>query len=269
MRAVLNAYGRALLAQFHGRMLLLSVLPFLLSVALWALLLWWGLQPLIDYLYALFAGHDGFKLSSSLLASVGLGMLHTLIVPLTAMFLLLPLMILTALLFIGVAAMPFIMRHVGARHFPALEKKHGGSLAGSVGAALGSFLVFVLAWLLILPLYALPPLALAAQVLLWGWLTCRVMAYDVLAEHASAAERAALLRRHRWPLLAIGTLSGLAGAVPGLLWMGGTLSVLLFPFLAAGAIWLYVLIFIFTGLWFAYYCLDALAALRAGAGVEL
>lgn len=265
MRAVLHAYGRALLAQLHGRMLLLSLLPFLLSVALWALLLWWGWQPLIDYLYALFAGNDGFKQSASLLARFGLGMLNSVVVPLTAMLLLLPLMILTALLFIGVAAMPAILRHVGARHFPDLEKKRGGSLLGSIGAACRYFLVFVLAWLLILPLYALAPLALAAQALLWGWLTSRVMAYDALAEHASAAERQALLRRHRWPLLAIGTLSGLAGAVPGLLWMGGTLSVLFFPFLAAAAIWLYVLIFIFTGLWFAYYCLDALATLR-GAG---
>jgi hypothetical protein len=39
--------------------------------------------------------------------------------------------------------------------------------------------------------------------------------------------------------------------------------VVFFPFLAAASIWLYVLIFIFTGLWFEYYCLEALARLRA------
>ena len=53
------------------------------------------------------------------------------------------------------------------------------------------------------------------------------------------------------------------GALPTLLWLGGALSVILFPFLAAVAIWLYVLVFIFTGLWFQYYCLDALAKYRA------
>ena len=42
-------------------------------------------------------------------------------------------------------------------------------------------------------------------------------------------------------------------------------AVVLFPFLAALSIWLYVVIFIFTGLWFQYYCLQALADLRAGA----
>jgi hypothetical protein len=39
----------------------------------------------------------------------------------------------------------------------------------------------------------------------------------------------------------------------------------MFPFLAAISIWLYVLIFIFTGLWFQYYCLEALARQRGEA----
>jgi len=269
MQAVLRAYGRALLTQMHGRMLLLSVAPFALSVLLWGGLLWWGLQPLIDTLQAWFGAHDGFRISGGLLASVGLGMLKTVLVPMLAMLLLLPLMILTALIFMGLAAMPAIVRHVGGRHFPLLERKHGGSLAGSVGVALGTFVVFTLAWLVTLPLHLLPPLALLVQMLLWGWLTYRVVVYDALADYASADERRTLLRRHRWPLLTIGVVSGAAGAIPGILWLGGTvLSVVFFPFLAAAAIWLYVLIFIFTGVWFEYYCLTALQQLRAAGPLE-
>ena len=37
----------------------------------------------------------------------------------------------------------------------------------------------------------------------------------------------------------------------------------LFPALAIVSIWLYLVIFIFTGLWFQYYLLQALADLRA------
>ncbi|MET3134078.1 hypothetical protein AAKU55_004372 [Oxalobacteraceae bacterium GrIS 1.11] len=262
MRAVLNAYGRAFLSQLHGKMLMLSLLPFLFSVALWALLLWCGLQPLVDSLQQLFVEHELFKVSNGVLNSVGLGMLRAVIVPLIAMFLLLPLMILTALIFIGVAAMPAIARHVGGRHFAQLEKKRGGGWIGGLLTACGCFLVFVAVWLVSLPLYAFPPLALLAQMVLWGWLTYRVMAYDALADYASAEERHAIMSGHRWPLLAIGMVSGAAGAVPGLLWMGGAASVVFFPFLAAFAIWLYVVIFIFTGLWFEYYCLEALTALR-------
>lgn len=268
MRNVFNSYGRALLSQLHGKMLLLSVLPFLLSLLLWGLLLYWGLQPLIDSLQALFAEHDLFRTSSAVLGTFGLGMLKTVIVPLIAMFMLLPLMILTALIFMGVFAMPAIGRHVGGRHFPQLEKKHGGSLLGSVGTALATFLLFIIVWAAILPLYAFPPAALVGQALLWGWLTYRVMAYDAMADYASAEERHAIMRSRRTQLLLIGVVSGAAGAVPGMLWMGGVMSVVFFPFLAAFAIWLYVVIFIFTGLWFQYYCLEALSALRGVQGMR-
>lgn len=263
MGAVLNAYGRALLSQLHGKMLLLSIAPFLLSVLLWGLLMWLGLQALVDWLQAVFVEYGLFKVSSGWLATIGLDVLKTVVVPLIAMLVLLPLMILTALVFINFAAMPFIVRHVGGRHFPRLEQKAGGTLMGGLGLALGGFAIFAGVWFVTLPLYAVPPLALAVQVALWGWLTCRVMAYDALADYASADERAQLMREHRWPLLAIGMVSGVAGAIPGVMWLGGAvLSVVLFPFLAAASIWLYVMIFIFTGLWFEYYCLEALAQLR-------
>jgi hypothetical protein len=109
-------------------------------------------------------------------------------------------------------------------------KKHGGSLLGSVGTSLATFLLFIVAWVILLPLYAFPPAALVAQAILWGWLTYRVMAYD--AGRLRQRERAP--RHHAraaLALLAIGMVSGAAGAVPGLLWMGGVMSVVFFPFL--------------------------------------
>ena len=265
--AVLRAWGRAFASQWHGKLLLMSVAPFLLAVGVWGVLLYFGLQPLIDFVHATFSQYDMFGASGSLLNSIGLGTLKTVVVPLIAMLVLLPLMILTALIFMGLFAMPAIGRHIGGRHFPQLEKKYGGSLLGSVGTSLATFLLFIVAWLVMLPLYAFPPAALAGQAVLWGWLTYRVMAYDAMADYASVEERQAIMREQRWPLLAIGMVSGAAGAVPGMLWMGGVMSVVFFPFLAAFAIWLYVLIFIFTGLWFQYYCLEALSRLRGVRGM--
>ena len=264
MRALATAYGRALLSQLNGKMLLLSVIPFILSVVLWGAIMYAGLQPLVDYVHHTFTEYGLFETSGNLLAAFGLGVLHTVVPPLIAMLLLLPLMILTSLLFMGIAAMPAIVRHVSRRQFPELERKQGGSLAGSIAINLGSALLFAVLWLLTLPLYVVPPLALAAQVVLWGWLTARVMNYDALADHASAEERAEIAQRHRWPLMLIGMASGVAGALPGIAWIGGAvISVVLFPFLAMISLWLYVVIFIFTGLWFQYYCLQALADLRA------
>ena len=263
MRPIFIAFGRALLSQLHYRMLMLTIMPFLLSVAIWGVALWQGLQPLIDWLQRYFLENDGFRISGNLLTMLGLGALKTVLVPLIAMWLLLPLMILTALLCIGMIAMPMIARHVGKRHFPALETRKGGSFWGSLWMSGSSFVIFVLLWLITLPLSLVPPLTLIVLTLLWGWLTYRVMAYDALADYADAGELRAILRIHRWPLLMIGAVSGAMGAAPTLLWLGGALSVIFFPLLAAGSIWLYVLVFVFTGLWFQYYCLAALQKYRA------
>ncbi|HEY8607615.1 MAG TPA: EI24 domain-containing protein [Noviherbaspirillum sp.] len=262
MRALMIAFGRAVLSQLHLRMLLLTVLPFVVSVLLWGVVLWLCLQPMIDWLHGWFIANDGFSTAGDVLGWFGLGMVKTVLVPLLAMWVLLPLMILTALVFVGVMAMPAIVRHVGGRWYPALEKRRGGSLLGGLWVAFHSFILFAVLWIVTLPLSLFPPLTFVVQPLLWGWLTYRVMAYDALSEHASADEARDLLRRHRWPLLLMGTITGAMGAAPTLLWLGGALSVILFPLLAAGAIWLYVLVFVFTGLWFEHYCLAVLADQR-------
>jgi len=123
-------------------------------------------------------------------------------------------------------------------------------------------LVFLVVVLVSLPLWLVPPFFAVIPPLLWGWLTYRVMSYDALAAHASADERATLMRRHRWPLLAIGVVTGLLGSLPALLWVTSVAMIVLFPFVALAAIWLYVLIFVFSALWFAHFCLGELHNLR-------
>jgi hypothetical protein len=266
--AIIRSWGRAVVAQCHYRIFLLSLLPFLLSVLLWGLVMWWGLQDLIDFIQAFFVENDGFKTAGSILSMTGMLALKTVLVPLIAMWLLLPLMVVTSLLATGLMAMPVISRYVGSRDYSQLEKRNGGSFAGSLWHSLSSFLIFLFLCLLSLPLVLLPPVHFVLQPLLWGWLTYRVMAYDALADYADADERKILMRSHRTSLLLIGTIAGAIGAAPMLLWLGGVMSVVFFPFFAGLAIWLYVLVFIFTGLWFQYYCLAALHHHRAKVALQ-
>ena len=261
VRPVMGAYTRALKSQFSGKMLRLSVFPVLLSLLLWGVLLYFGLGPLREliggWLPAPAAGGGWWS-------QYGAGALKVVAVAVIAVLLTLPIMITTALTFMGVASMPAIVRHVSERQFPKLEMKRGGNFAGSVRTNVFTVLAFLPLWLLTLPLYIIPPLALAAQVFLWGRVTSTVMCYDALADHATEQERLDIMRIHKRELTLIGMLSGVIGALPGIVWIGGTIiSAVLFPVLAVLAVWIYVLIFIFTGLWFLYYCLQALEDLRA------
>ena len=133
MRPILIAFGRAVLSQLHFKMLMLTVLPFVLSVAVWGVALWLGLQPLIDGLQNYFITNDVFRVSGNVLSMFGLGVMKTVLVPLIAMWALLPLMILTALVCIGLIAMPSIVKHVAGRHYPEIEARKGGACWGACG----------------------------------------------------------------------------------------------------------------------------------------
>src|SRR5690606_4805433 len=88
---------------------------------------------------------------------------------------------------------------------------------------------------------------------------------DALAEHADAAERARILEHHRVPLLAIGLVTGYLGAAPAIVWASGVVFAAAFVVLIPVGIWIYTLVFAFSSLWFAHYCLSALALLRDAA----
>jgi hypothetical protein len=158
---------------------------------------------------------------------------------------------------------------VAERRFSQLERKHGGSLVTSIAWSLGSSLLALLALVISLPLWLVPPLILVLPPLIWGWLTYRVMAFDALSDHASSQERRELFRRHRMRLLGIGVLTGYLGAAPSILWASGALLAALFVILVPLAIWIYTLVFAFSSLWFAHYCLAALEALRADSAAPL
>ncbi|WP_334190457.1 EI24 domain-containing protein, partial [Noviherbaspirillum sp.] len=168
-RSVMVAFGNAVWSQLHIRLLLLTVIPFVLSLVLWGVILWLGLQPMIDWLHAYFAANGGFDVAGEVLGWLGLGTIKAVVVPLIAMWVLLPLMILTALLFVGTMAMPIIVRHVAKRRHPALEMHRGGNLLGTLWLSTYSFVIFAVLWIVTLPLSAIPPLTFIIQPALWGW----------------------------------------------------------------------------------------------------
>jgi len=157
---------------------------------------------------------------------------------------------------------PALVSLVGARRFPNLERKRGGSLWQSVLWTLMSVILALGALILTLPLWWVPPLAILLPALIWGWLTYRVMTYDVLAEHASSQERIELMKRYRFQLLGMGVLTGAMGAAPSLVWASGALFAAAFVILIPIAVWIYTLVFIFSALWFVHFLLLALNSLR-------
>ncbi|AZG14175.1 MULTISPECIES: EI24 domain-containing protein [Cupriavidus] len=262
MNDILRSFGRAVAGQFHPRMLMLTVIPFVLATVLWGGLIWWGWDPIMGGARTLLEGSVFTSWIYSMLDWLGLQSLRTVVAPLFVLTLAIPLVIASMLVFISLFSVPAVVRHL-ERSYPDLHKAHGGSIAGSVFQALGNTVVFLLLIVVTMPLWLIPPFFALIPPVLWGWLTYRVMTYDALSEHATAEERKTLMKRHRMPLLMIGVAVGLLGSAPTLLWVWSAVIIFLFPVVLAGTLWLYVLIFIFSALWFGHFCLRALADLRA------
>jgi hypothetical protein len=157
---------------------------------------------------------------------------------------------------------PALVNLVDARRFQNLERKQGGAVWQSLVWTLLSVILAMGALILTLPLWWIPPLAMLLPALIWGWLTYRVMTYDVLAEHASKQERVELMRRYRFQLLGMGVLTGAMGAAPSLVWASGALFAAAFVILIPIAVWIYTLVFVFSALWYVHFLLVALSDLR-------
>ncbi len=262
MRLLLDSFWRAGFYCLTPRVILLSLLPLGLMVVLSAALGYWFWDGAVSQV-------QGWLEASSLLAmvwrwfeGVGVSKLKTVVAPLVVIFTATPLVVIAALMAVSLFMTPSLARYVAERRFAQLERKHGGNLWQSLGWTLVSVLLALGAMVLTLPMWLVPPLALVLPAVIWGWLTYRVMAFDVLAEFASRPERQALLAQHRMSLLAIGVITGLMGAAPSVVWASGALFAAAFVVLIPVAIWIYMLVFSFSSLWFAHYALAALAEQR-------
>ena len=174
-----------------------------------------------------------------------------------------PFLVVLSLLLVAMLMTPALVSLVAQRRFPALERKQRRRAGAARGLVAGLH-----AWLALLvlvvsvPLWLIPPLVLMLPPLIWGWLTYRVMAFDALADHASADERELLLRAHRWPLLGIGVVSGYLGAAPSLCGRSGRHDAGAGARADRASVWLYTLVFAFSSLWFSHYCWPRCSDLR-------
>ena len=262
MQGVLESFWRACVTCLHPRVLLWSLVPLLLAGVLVGLTGWAFWEPALD---AVRAGLNAWSLSDAVfrwLNSVGAPQLRAMVAPMVVVALTVPVVLVLTLLLVAACATPAVVRLVAKRRYPDLQARQGAGWWQGVLWSVACTVAALIALVLSIPLWLVPPLVVVLPPLIWGWLTCRVFAFDVLAHHASAAERRTVLRSRRWALLGMGVLCGYLGALPSLLWAVGSAALLLAPLLVLVAVWLYTVIFVFAACWFTHFCLAELQLLR-------
>jgi Etoposide-induced protein 2.4 (EI24) len=262
MKLLIDSFWRAVMYCLYPRVIGLSVLPLVLIVTLSWLLGYWYWDIAVTWVRGWLDASSWLGVVWRWLEGMGLPDLKTVVAPLLVIFSVTPVVVVACLLAVSFLMTPSLTRLVADRRFAGLQRKHGGSVWASLWWTFLSLLLALGALVLTLPMWLVPPLAMLLPALIWGWLTYRVMAFDVLAEFASADERQTLMARHRMSWLGMGVVTGLMGAAPSLVWASGALFAAAFVILVPIAIWIYTLVFAFSSLWFAHFALAALQALR-------
>lgn len=240
MSHVARALALAIADAARPRMLALMLLPAGAALLLWSLAAWayWGA----------WTGWVGHVIAGSAVAQSGSSWGAWLLSSASALLViafLVPAVIVTALLVNEAVVMPLLLAYVRDRHYQHLQRKGFGTALGSLANAAVSAALFIVLWLATLPLWLTGIGALIAPLLNSAYLSMRVFRYDALAEHASAAEYAAIKRAARGRLYALGVAVSALYYVPGVNLVAPVVSALAYT----------------------HFCLDALQRLR-GSGVR-
>lgn len=210
MGDLVRALRNAARSMMHPIVLLIVLVPMVVALLLWvgAAVIWW--EPWTAMVRGAIVQYG----SHSWTANWDLPAIASWIAAAFVLALLLPSVILTALLIATVFAMPLLVRHVAQGDFPTLEKRHGGSVLGSAWNALAAISIFVLLWIVTLPLWLLGPLAAVLPLAISAYLNQRLFRYDAVSEHADAQEMQRLFQAERGRLFVLGLITGLLYFIP-------------------------------------------------------
>jgi hypothetical protein len=238
--AVGLAFKRALISQCHPKMLLTLLLPFFVALLGAIILLWFFWTPLTQWLNTEAAGWDFINSVDHWLVAIGLFSIKLYLIPLLAGAILLPLSGILGLIIAAIFVMPIVLKHLERREYKDVARQGQLSTAVSGWNAVWVSVFFALGWLFTMPLWLFPPFALALPVFWWAFAFSRMLRVDAIVEHASAAERHTIWRRHNRQFWLIGLFLSLINLFPP--------AWLVLP--------------VFSALVFAHFSLEALRQLR-------
>jgi len=238
MEAVARALARAVGSLVHPVILVILLVPMVVAVAVWLGVAWAYWDTWTSAIQSLVVDHTAYSWTARWDLTDAAGLVTVVVI----VILLTPAIIITALLIAALFAMPVLVSHVARHNYPQLERRRGGTVLGSAWNAFAAVSLFLVLWVVTIPMWLLGPIAAVLPLLLSAYLNQRLFRYDALSEHASREEMQRIFEEARGKLFLLGLITGVPYFIP--------------PFNLIGPV--------FAALAFVHLCLDVLARLRAG-----
>lgn len=210
MNSVVSALVEALKTLFQPKMLALVLWPMLVAGIVWVgvAVYFWG-----SWVADLTAMIQATPLEQWV-AQGSLAIVSHYLITIILVLLLLPAIYVTALVITAIFVMPMMVNYIARKYYPELERKQGGSGAGSIVNSIIAIGVYAIGWVLSLPLWLFSPLAMVLPIILMAYLNQRLFRYDSLAEHASREEFEQIIECATPKLYLLGAAVGLLQFVP-------------------------------------------------------
>lgn len=205
---IVKALLRSLIDLFHPKMLLLLLVPPFVALLIWGGLgvLFWDQLLQFSHIFSqkfLFTQEipawmiEWFSVTPESVAK-GLAIV-------VSILLILPMTILTSMLITSLVVMPVVLKYL-QKFFPELQKRGSGVFVASIKNLIISSVIYIVLWVMSLPLWMIPGLSVALPLLLNGYLTYRIFVFDILSDYASLREIKVLSGRKRVDFMILGVI---------------------------------------------------------------
>ena len=220
MGDVMLALARTFGSLRTGKVWLYVLTPALLSLLLAIGLAIWALGWAVEQMMA-------FP-PMTLLVSWGLVWLAHILAYLGGWMAIFALAYLMASLLAAIVIMPLMLRHLSQGEYRDVAAMGKDSFVAAAVNSIGASLIFIVAWVVTIPLWLIPGFSLLVPLLLMGWLNRRTFAYDALSMHATDGEWASLRAAQKKPLFMLGLTMALLAHIPLVGLLAPTLAALSF-----------------------------------------
>jgi CysZ protein len=223
MPLIFKAITRALRDLIQFKIIWIMIWPILVSSLLWLIV---GMVFWDTFSEWIFQGFAALGIADWL-AKTDAGWIANSIQGLIHLLVFLPLIIVTTLVITDFFVVPALINLVAKKYFPNLKRECGGTVIGSMINALFAITVYVIIWVITLPLWAFG-VGLLVPFIAAAFINQQLFRYDALSEHANAAEMKKLLGSNRLPLWNLGLLTGFVQYIPLLNIVAPTFAALAF-----------------------------------------
>lgn len=223
MSGIVNALARTTVNLLHPRIFWLWVWPLLAAGIFWWMIGTYFWTPASGWLLTKLPITDWQDwLEASRLEAIADGIESAINVVIFTILIIVTSMILTALF-----AMQELVNFVARRYYPDLVRAKGGTVMGSLRTVASTLTVYILIWIVTLPLWFIG-IGLLAPLLAAAYMNQRLFCYDALSEHADGTELTRMLAEDRPARWGLGLLTGLVQFVPILNFFAPTFTALAF-----------------------------------------